>query len=141
MAFSAGTDAVLKLHDGTSLVDVSPMIRTAGLNRQREMYDTTTLGLNDRAFVGGLRNNSTTLEGPYDPTTDALFSTVLDSSQPLACEFYPAGEAGGGGADATHPVFNGQYLLSSYDITTPVDGMAGISANVQFSGPMTRATA
>lgn len=138
MAFSAGTDAVLKLHDGSVLVDVSPLIRTAGLNRQRDMYDVTTLGLHDRAFVGGLRNNTTTLEGPYDPDTDELFASVLDSTQPLACEFYPAGEASGGGADADHPVYEGEYLLSSYDITTPVDGMAGISANVQFSGTMTR---
>lgn len=140
MAFSAGTEAVLELHDGSSLVDVSSMIHTAGLNRARDMYDVTTLGLNDRAFVGGLRNNTTTLEGPYDPTTDALFSTVLDSSQPLACVFWPAGKPVGGVATATQPAFEGQYLLSSYDITTPVDGMAGISANVQFSGPMVRNT-
>ena len=137
MGFSAGTDAVLKLHDGSTLVDVSQYIKTAGISRSRDMYDTTTLGLNDRAFVGGLRNNTTTLEGPFDPTMDALLSGGLDA-QARSFEYYPAGEASGGGEDATHPKYTGSYLVASYDPSTPVDGMAGFSANIQYTGTITR---
>lgn len=137
MAFSAGTDAVLYLHDGSTLVDVSAFIRTTGLNRARDMYDVTTLGLNDRAFVGGLRNNTHTLEGSFDPTMDAFLSAALDATA-RAFEYFPAGEAGGGGEDATHPKYTGSYLIASYDTTAPVDGMAGFSANIQFTGTITR---
>lgn len=140
MAFSAGTDAVLYLNDGSSLVDYSAYIRSTGLNRARDMYDVTTLGLNDRAFVGGLRNNSHTLEGPADPTMDAFLSAALDATA-RAFEYFPFGEAGAGGEDTTHPKYSGSYLISSYDTTTPVDGMAGFSANIQFTGTITRAVA
>lgn len=136
MAFTPGTNAKLKLHDGTSLVDVSAYIRTTGISRSRDMYDTTTLGLNDRAFVGGLRNNTTTLEGPFDPTIDALLSAGLDA-QGRAFEYYPAGEPVG----AAKPKYSGSYLVSSYDPSTPVDGMAGFTANIQFTGTITRAVA
>ena len=137
MAFSAGTDAVLYLHDGSTLVNVSSYIKTAGISRSRDMYDVTTLGLNDRAFVGGLRNNTHTLEGPFDPTMDAFLSAALDAG-PRAFTYYPAGEAEGGGDDATHPEYAGNYLISSYDTSTPVDGMAGFTANIQFTGTITR---
>lgn len=136
MAFSPGTDARLYLNDGTSLVDFSAYIRTTGLNRARDMYDTTTLGLNDRAFVGGLRNNSHTLEGPFDPTMDTFLSAALDA-QGRAFEYFPAGEPVG----ATKPKYTGSYMISSYDTTTPVDGMAGFSAGIQFTGTITRAVA
>lgn len=134
---TAGTDAVLKLHDGSTLTDVSEYIRTTGLNRARDMYDITTLGLNDRAFVGGLRNNTHTLEGPFDPTMDAFLSAALDAVA-RAFEYFPAGEASGGGEDATHPKYTGQYLIASYDTTTPVDNVAGFTANIQFTGTITR---
>lgn len=137
MAPSAGTNAVLKLHDGSTLEDMSEYIRTTGLNRARDMYDVTTLGLNDRAFVGGLRNNTHTLEGPWDPTMDAFLAASLDAD-PRAFEYFPAGEASGGGEDATHPKYTGDYLISSYDTTTPVDGMAGFTANIQFTGAIAR---
>lgn len=140
MAFSAGTDAVLYLNDGGGLEDFSAYIKTTGLNRARDMYDVTTLGLNDRAFVGGLRNNSHTLEGPADPTMDAMLSAALDAAA-RTFEYFPFGEAGGGGADATHPKYTGSYLIASYDTTTPVDGMASFSANIQFTGTITRAVA
>lgn len=137
---TAGTDAVLYLHNGTTLTDYSQYIRTTGLNRARDMYDITTLGLNDRAFVGGLRNNTHTLEGPFDPTMDAFLSAALDATA-RAFEYFPAGEASGGGADATHPKYSGSYLISSYDTTTPVDNVAGFTANIQFTGTITRAVA
>ena len=133
---SAGTDARLLLNDGVSLVDVSAYIRTTGLNRARDMYDVTTLGLNDRAFVGGLRNNTHTLEGPFDPTMDAFLSAALNAG-PRAFEYYPAGTPVG----VTKPRYSGSYLIASYDTTTPVDGMAGFTANIQFTGTITRATA
>lgn len=135
---TAGTDAVLYLHDGSSYVDVSQYIRTTGLNRARDMYDITTLGMNDRAFVGGLRNNTHTLEGPFDPTMDAFLAARLDDTS-KAFRYYPAGEAGGGGADSTHPLYSGSYLISSYDTTTPVDNVAGFTANIQFTGTISRA--
>lgn len=134
---TAGTDAVLKLHNGSLLLDVSQYIRTTGLNRARDMYDITTLGLNDRAFVGGLRNNTHTLEGPFDPTMDEFLSAALDATA-RAFEYFPAGEKEAGGEDATHPKYTGNYLIASYDTTTPVDNVAGFTANIQFTGTITR---
>lgn len=136
MAFSAGTNAVLKLNDGTSLVDVSAYLKTAGINRQRDMYDTTTLGDNDREFVGGLRSNNFQLEGPFDPIIDALLAAGLDA-QGRAFEYYPVGEP----VSATKPRYSGNYLIASYDVTTPVDDMAQFSAEIQFTGAITRAVA
>ena len=137
MAFSAGTNAILKLHDGTSLVDVSTYLKTAGINRQRDMYDTTTLGDQDREYVGGLRSNTFQLEGPFDPTIDGLFAGGIAASAARAFEYYPVGEPVG----AAKPKYSGNYLVASYDISTPVDDMAQFSAEIQFTGAITRAVA
>ena len=139
MAFTAGTDAIIELHDGSTFVDFSAYVRTVGLSRSRDMYDTTTLGLNDRRFVGGLRNNTTTFDGPYDPISDAFLDDAIQA-QARDCKYWPAGKGAGGEEDADHPVYEGQYLISSYGPSTPVDNMAQFTANVQFSGPMTRST-
>lgn len=136
MAPSAGTNAELWLHNGSSLTDFSAYIRTTGLNRARDMYDVTTLGLNDRAFVGGLRNNTHTLEGPWDLTMDAFLAAALDATA-RAFEYFPAG----GPVGASNPKYSGSYLIASYDVTTPVDGVAQFTANIQFTGTITRATA
>lgn len=137
MAFSAGTNAVLMLHDGTSLVDVSQYLTTAGINRQRDMYDVTTLGDNDREFIAGLRNATFGLDGKFDPTMDGLLAGGLAASASRAFEYYPAGTPVG----ATKPKYSGSYFVGSYDLETPVDAEATFSAEIQFTGAITRAVA
>lgn len=125
MSFSAGTEAIVLLN-GTNL---STYLRTAGASGSRDMLDTTTLGLHDRAFTPGLRNAVFNAEGFYDGSDDAIDAILADTLDGTACilTYLPYGDAFGNqgkGIDGD---------TSGYDIATPVDGIAGITLNIQSS--------
>lgn len=126
MTFSAGTEAIVLLNG----VDISPYLRSAGATGNRDMLDTTTLGLHDRAFTPGLRNAVFTAEGFYDGSDgaiDEILATALETGNACILTYLPYGDAFGNrgkGIDGDE---------SGYDIGTPVDGTANITLNIQSS--------
>ena|SRR3990167_8128810 len=137
MAFSHGSKAVLKIHDGTSLRDVTAYLTNTGLAADRDMGETSTLGITDKTFIPGLTGRTIPLEGIFDPTVDGYLSTLLGDSTARAFEYYPAGEPVG----ATKPKYSGSYFLASYEPSTPGDAPATFSAEIQVTGAVTRAVA
>lgn len=126
MAFSPGTDAKVYLNG----FDISSYLRSAGTSGTRDMLDKTTLGLNDRAFMGGLKNFSLTGEGFYESSLDAVdqaLSEAMEHGADCIVTYLPYGDALGNrgkGVDGDE---------SSYDINAPVDGLVTIALNVQSS--------
>ena len=137
MAFSHGSKAVLKIHDGTSLRDVTAYLTSTGLPADRDMAETSVLSNVDKQFIPGLTGRTIPLEGNGDPTVDGYLSTLLGDSTARAFEYYPAGEPVG----ATKPKYSGNYFLASYESSTPVDAPWTFSAELQVTGAVTRAVA
>lgn len=128
MSFSAGTDAKVYMNGR----NISTYLRSAGTNGARDMLDSTTLGLNDRAFTPGLRTATFTAEGFYDGGIDAIDAILAEAMDADASTltYLPYGDALGNrgiGIDGDE---------SGYDIASPVDGLVSIALNVQSSvGP------
>ena len=125
MAPSAGTLAKVYLNGR----DISTYLRSAGSAGNRDMLDSTTLGLNDRAFTPGLRNATFTGEGFFDGAEDAIDKVLADAMNAPASvlTYLPYGDALGNrgiGIDGDE---------SGYDIASPVDGLVTTTLNVQSS--------
>lgn len=136
MAVQHGKDAVLKLHDGSSLRDVSSYVTKTGLNRMRDLAETSTIGgTSVKSYIPGLKDATIPLEGNYDPTVDGYLSTMYDNSASAAFEYYPYGTTAG------NVKYTGSFFLSSLEINTDVGEKGSISAEVQVTGAVTKGTA
>lgn len=128
MSFSAGTLAKVYMNGR----DISTYLRSASQSGSRDMLDSTTLGLHDRAFTPGLRNSTFTAEGFADGDVDAIDQQLAEALDADACilTYLPTGDALGNrgiGIDGDE---------SGYDIISPVDGLVTVALNVQSSvGP------
>lgn len=137
MAFSHGSKAVMKIHDGTLLRDISAFLTSTGLAADRDQAEVSTLGTVDKQFIPGLTGRTVPLEGNFDPTVDGYMNALLADSTLRAFEYYPAGEPVG----ASKPKYSGTYFLASYEVSTPQDGPATWTGELQVSGAVTRAVA
>lgn len=134
MAFGAGTNADFWLENaGGTLTDISAYLDQAGLQRSAESYDVTTFGKSSHVYIGGLKDGTVPLAGPWDPTIDALLNGVLGLDG-NSFEFYPQGNSGG------LVKYSGACLVTKYDIDTQVDGEVTFSGEIQLSDTVTRAT-
>lgn len=134
MAVQHGSKAVLKLHDGVSLRDMSAYVTQTGMNRMRDLAETTPIGGSTyKTYITGLRDGTFPLEGNFDPTVDGYLNTMYDNNAESAFEYWPFGTAGGSVR------FSGNFVLTSYEITTGSGDKGSISAEAQITGAVTRA--
>lgn len=136
MAFTHGKNATFWITDAVpTLRDITSYLTSAGLRRVADLAEASPLGSTYKGFVGGLIDASIPIEGMFDPTVDGYLSGILQLSK--AFEYYPAG----GPVGATKPKYTGNAILTSYEVTTSADGVAGISGEFQVDGAITRAVA
>lgn len=135
MAVSHGSKAVLKVNDGTTLQDISAYVTETGLNRLRDMAETTPIGgTTAKTYIPGLRDATIPVEGNFDTAVDAILQDIYDNDDAAAFEFHPAGTATG------TPVLSGSFLLASYEIGTGSGDKGTVSGELQVTGAVTRAT-
>ncbi len=136
MAVQHGSLAVLKIHDGVSLRDVSSYVTSTGLKRLREMAETTPIGgTTAKTYIGGLRDATIPIEGNYDPTVDGYFSAAYEAAGPLAFEYYPYGTT------TSNIKYTGNYLFPTYDVNTGSGEKGTISGELQVTAGVTRGVA
>lgn len=133
MAFGAGKNADfwLEASNGT-LTDISAYLDQTGLQRSAETYDVTTFGKDSHVYIAGLKDGTVPLAGPWDPTIDALLSSVLGLDG-NSFEFYPQGKT------AALVVYSGACIVTKFDIDTQIDGEVTFSGEIQLSDDVTRA--
>jgi len=131
MAFTHGKAAVFKITDSTAVLrDISAYLNNAGLTRNADLAETSTLGSVYKSFVGGLIDGKIPISGLWDPTVDGYLTGILQLSK--AAEYYPAGTASTNIKEACN------VILTSYEITTGLDGAATFSGEFQVDGAIVR---
>ena len=130
MAFTHGKAAVFKITDSTAVLrDISAYLNNAGLTRNADLAETSTLGSVYKSFVGGLIDGKIPISGLFDQTVDGYLTGILQLSK--AFEYYPAGTT-------TNVKEAGNAILTSYEITTGLDGAATFSGEFQVDGAILR---
>ena len=121
-------------------VDVSDHVASVTLNSSIDVVETTAIGTSGaRSRVGGLADNSITLEFHQDYASSSIEATIyplLGSTTTVVVK------PNGGTTSATNPSYTGTALVSEW---TPLNGAVGelATASVTWpvSGAITKATA
>lgn len=121
-------------------VDVSDHVASVTLNSSIDVVETTAFGTSGaRSRVGGLADNSITLEFHQDYASSSIEATIyplLGSTTTVVVK------PNGGTTSATNPSYTGTALVSEW---TPLNGAVGELATASvtwpISGAITKATA
>lgn len=131
MAFSHGSKA--KVYVGG--VDLSAFLSGASRSSERDMAETSTLGSSDKAFIPGLRGHTLSAEGYFDggaSAVDERFESALSVDTGRVLSYLPAGDV------FASPCSCGIVHEASYEVETPVDGVAAVTAELQVTGRLDR---
>lgn len=134
MARTVLTNAYVKI----ATVDFSDLIASIEFSDEAEDIETTAFGQTGRTRVGGLRDQSVSLDFhvDFDPSeVDATIGALVGST--AAIEFAPAGTA----ASTANPVWSGTVLITEWGWGGAVGELATKSVTWPVSGVLTRATA
>lgn len=133
MARTVLTNAYIKVSD----VDFSDFIASIEFTDEAEEIETTAFGQTGRTRVGGLRDQSISLD--FHQNFDA--TEVDDTLAPLvgtvvAIEFGPKGET----AASDNPVYTGNVLVTEWGFGGGVGELATVSVTWPVDGVLTRGT-
>ena len=135
MAFGHGKSAVFKLDDsGGSLRDLSTYINEASMPRDIETAETTAFGASAKAYITGLTVATISFSGMFDATADGYLAGVVGQAATLSFEYGPLGSTGG------FVKYEGECILTSYELSSPVGDVVTFSADAQVTGAITRTT-
>jgi hypothetical protein len=136
MAFSHGLNAVFKLHDGTSLRDLSPAGTSCSLDTSKDTVETTAFGSTSKSYIPGLRDATFSIEGARDATIEGyLWSAFTNATAAgLAWEYYPEGSGSG------KVKYSGScHLTTGPGPSASTDDSVKWSVEAQVTGDVTRA--
>ena len=130
--FVHGKNAQLVL-GATNLSDV---LNEISMPREIETAETTTFGGQDKTYITGLSDATVSLSGMFDATADAAINTLITnlksgSIASASFRFGPAGSAAG------KPKFEGDALITSYELSSPVGDVVTFSLELQVTGGVT----
>lgn len=132
MAFSHGKNAVFKLHNGTSLIDLSAYLDNIDMAKTADTHESTTFGDSSKEYLGGLKDGTFSLSGKFDPAADACLD--LGIGEIRAFEYYPEGNSSG------KVKYTGNAIVTEYSGNSPVGDLNTASASLQVTGGITRST-
>jgi len=141
MAKSHGRTAYFSIEDsgGSTLRNISGDLTNVDHQEDVDIPDTSALGDSARGYeVVGLIGNSFSISGHVNPAATTGAHTVLSGLVGLAgtvgYEYGPQGNASG----ATK--YSGEARLTSYSLSTPVDGVSTFSASFVVDGAVGKGT-
>ena len=140
MAFSHGKNTYFSVEDsaGTTLRNISPYCNEISFPREADLVETTTFGASYKTFVAGFTDATISVSGNWDPVAttgpDVVLSGLLGAAGTFGFEFGPAGNTG------TFVKYSGEVILTNYEVSSAIDGVAEFSAEFQVSGAITRGT-
>ena len=136
MAAAHGKKAVVQLDNGAgALTAITAYLSKSSLERVRETAETTVFGLDDKAYIVGLKDATFSGEGNFDPALDLILSDDLgDNTNTKTLQFDPQGSTTG------LPRYSLECWMTKYSIDTDIGDNGGCSFELQGTGAVTRTT-
>jgi predicted secreted protein len=141
MAFIHGKKSVFKIDDvGGSLQDISAFCEEVSLSRDIETAEVTTFGDDAKEYITGLTDATISLSGKFDSGTASAIDPVLSGVLGSASTVSWAYRVNSASTSATNPEYQGEGILTSYEVSGTVGDAVTFSAEIQCTGAITRAT-
>lgn len=132
MAFSSGKGADVLINE----FDLAKYFNNLDLSRDADVPETTVFGDDDRTYIAGLRGGTISLSGFFDNTTTTGSDEVLNATLGVATARLMS--AAPIGMTLGNPVYMLTTHTTSYSVTSPVDGVVGVSADVTATAQIDR---
>jgi len=141
MAFVHGKKSLFKLDDsGGTLQDLSAFCEEVSLSRDIETAEVTTFGDDAKEYITGLTDATISLSGKFDSANasaiDPVLSGILGQAATVTYNYRISSDA----IAATNPEYQGEAILTSYEVAGSVGDAVTFSAELQCTGAITRAT-
>lgn len=132
MTFIHGKNTYVSLNGS----DLSAYSKKSGWERGADTHDTTTFGLDDYRFQGGLKKGSASIEGVYDNTGGTGPRAVINALIGSTVTFIRRPEGTGAGK----PQDSVSVVVEKYVETNPVEDMVTWSVELKLAGAVTSTT-
>jgi hypothetical protein len=138
--FVHGKNTVIKIDDSTgTLYDLSPIIDQADNPRNIGTAETTHFGSSAKEFIVGLTDSTISVQGKFDAAIDLKINQAIDALvagtiASLSFEYSPAGTGSG------QVKYTGEFIPTSYSVSSPVANAVTIKLDGQVTGARTRGT-
>lgn len=142
MAFVHGKKAQFKIDNSSGTpTDISAFLDEIGLPRKIDTAETTTFGNDAKTYIVGLSDATVSLKGKFDSANASAVDPVLAGiiGQAATVSWYY--RTNSASISATNPEYQGEGILTSYEVSAPVGDTVTFSAELQVTGAITRATA
>jgi predicted secreted protein len=141
MAFIHGKSSLFKVDNASgSLVDLSAFCEDVSLSRDIETAEVTTFGDSAKEYITGLTDATISISGKFDAngasSVDSVLSGILGQAATVTYNYRPNSAA----VSATNPEYQGEAIVTSYEVSGSVGDAVTFSAELQCSGAITRAT-
>ena len=140
MANPTGKDVAVKVDAiaGGSLVDLTSAVNSASLSATQSILDDTALGDEEKTYVHGLAGATVSLNGFYNTTVEAVFGPYVGNrtgvvSVTAQYQAYLINST----AERT---YRGEALVSNIQVSGAPDTLETFSADMTFTGVVTRTT-
>jgi TP901-1 family phage major tail protein len=142
MAFVHGKKAVFKIDNSAGTpTDISAFCEEVSLSRSIETAETTTFGNDSKTYITGLTDATVSLSGKFDAANasavDAVLTGILGSASTVSWAYRTSSAS----TSTSNPEYQGEGILTSYEVAATVGDAVTFSAELQVSGAVTRATA
>jgi L-aminopeptidase/D-esterase-like protein len=130
MAFTHGKNAAFSLdNSGGSLTDIKGYVDAPDFQYAADTAEVSVLGNTHKAYVAGLKGATINLNGPWDPTLDAIMVAALGAEKSFA--YGPAGSGNGS------VKYSGECICTSYNVSASTGGAATWTASLLVTGNVT----
>jgi|GEM_PF-1526786 len=136
MGFGHGKSAVFKLdNNSAALTAYTAYISSVTFTPKADTAETSVLSLSSKTYVGGLKDCTISLEGPYDPAFMAILNNSLgNSGTTKTFEFSPQGTAGGSDK------WSGECFCTGFSLSDNLGAAGRYTAELQVTGDVTLGT-
>jgi predicted secreted protein len=138
--FRHGKSARFELDNAAgTLVDLSDVIEDISFSRSLETAETTTMGNSAKSYITGLSDATISVSGKFDATIDAQINAVQaglsDGTITSSSWTY---RANSGTVGAGNPEYQGEALITSYEVSASVGDVVTFSLELQVTGAIVR---
>ena len=141
MAFIHGKKSLFKIdNSGGTLTDISAYCEEVSLSRDIETAEVTTFGDNAKEYITGLSDATVSLSGKFDSVNASAVDPVLTGILGQDATVSWAYRVSSSSVSSTNPEYQGEGILTSYEVSGGVGDAVTFSAELQCTGAITRAT-
>jgi predicted secreted protein len=142
MAFIHGKKSLFKIDNSAgALIDISAFCEEVSLSRDIETAEVTTFGSGTKAYITGLSDGTVSISGKFDSVNASAVDPVLTGILGQDATVSWAYRVNSASVSSTNPEYQGEAILTSYEVSGAVGDAVTFSAELQCTGAITRATA